>query len=128
MTTKDQLQSLIWRAAELPAEEPAELLQSLVEIDPQYQDIYRVYDDERAALARSGDDMRHRRFASDEAVDKIFARYHPTGVSNLKRELPTLQRFVRRNFLRQPDALFCYRTGSLGVPAFSYHQASRAVD
>jgi hypothetical protein len=59
MTTKDQLQSLIRRAAELSAEERAELLQSLVEMDPQYQDIYRVDDDERAALGR---------FASDQKI------------------------------------------------------------
>jgi len=75
MTTKDQLQSLIRRAAELSAEERAALLQSLVEMDPQYQDIYHVDDDERAALARSGDDIRHGRFASDEAVKNVFARF-----------------------------------------------------
>jgi hypothetical protein len=37
--------------------------------------IYRLDDDERAALARSGEDARLGRFASDDEVDATFARH-----------------------------------------------------
>jgi len=77
MTAKEELQSLIRRAAELPADARVELLQSLLEMDPQYQDIHHVDDDERAALTRSGGDMRRRRFASAEVINDVLPR--PAG-------------------------------------------------
>lgn len=67
--------SLIRQAAELPDEAQAELVQSLVEMRSQHLGIYHLDDEERAALARSGEDMRLGRFASDKEVEETFARY-----------------------------------------------------
>jgi len=79
MAAKDQLQTLIQRITALPEDDQAELLRSLVEMSAGNLGIYELDDDERAALARSGEDMRHGRFASDEAVEEMFARYRPAA-------------------------------------------------
>ena len=75
MTTQAKVESLIRQAAELPDEAQAELVQSLVEMRSQHLGIYHLDDEERAALARSGEDMRLGRFASDLEIDQTFARY-----------------------------------------------------
>ena len=75
MTTQQKVESLIRQATELPAEAQAELLQSLVEMRAQHLGIYHLDDDERAALARSGEDERLGRFASDDDMRQMFARY-----------------------------------------------------
>jgi hypothetical protein len=56
MTTQAKVEALIRQAAELPDEAQAELVRSLVEMRMQHLGIYHLDDDERAALARSGDD------------------------------------------------------------------------
>jgi hypothetical protein len=75
MTIRQKVESLIRQAAELPAEAQAELVESLVEMRAEHLGIYNVDDEERAALARSADDVRLGRFASDESVNAMFARY-----------------------------------------------------
>ena len=77
MASKHPLQNLIQRVAALPEDEQAELLQSLVEMRANDLGVYELDDDERAALARSAEDMRHGRFASEEAMEQMFARYRP---------------------------------------------------
>jgi hypothetical protein len=77
MTSKHELQILIQRIAGLPEDAQAELLQSLVEMRANDLGVYELDDDERAALARSAEDMRHGRFASEEAMEQMFARYRP---------------------------------------------------
>jgi isoaspartyl peptidase/L-asparaginase-like protein (Ntn-hydrolase superfamily) len=75
MTTQAKVESLIRQAAELPDEAQAELVQSLVEMRSQHLGIYHLDDEERAALARSDEDMHLGRFASDEEIDQMFARH-----------------------------------------------------
>jgi hypothetical protein len=75
MTTQQKVEALIRAAAELPAEAQAELLQSLVEMHAEHVGIYHVDDEERAALARSAEDVRLGRFASDESVEAMFGRH-----------------------------------------------------
>jgi uncharacterized protein (UPF0128 family) len=75
MTTQEKIESLIQQAAELPEEAQAELVHSLVEMRSQYLGIYHLDDDDRAALARSAEDIRLGRFASDEDMNELFARY-----------------------------------------------------
>jgi transcriptional regulator of acetoin/glycerol metabolism len=77
MASKRQLQNLVQRIAALPEDEQAELLQSLVEMRANHLGIYELDDDERAALGRSAEDMRGGRFASEDAVEQMFARYRP---------------------------------------------------
>ncbi len=75
MTTQEKVESLIRQAADLPDEAQAELVQSLVELRSQHLGIYHLDDEERAALARSAEDMRLGRFASDEEIDQAFSQY-----------------------------------------------------
>lgn len=73
MTTQQKVESLIRQTTELPEEAQAELVQSLVEMRSQHLGIYYLDNDERSALARSADDERLGRFASDEELDQMFA-------------------------------------------------------
>lgn len=73
--TKDDIAALMERAADWPAEAQAELVQSMLQIESKYQGVYHLDADERAALARSAEDMRLGRFASDEEVQEVFARF-----------------------------------------------------
>jgi len=75
MTTQKKVESLIQQAAELPDEAQAELVQSLVEMRSQHLGIYHLDEEERAALARSAEDERLGRFASDKDIDAMYARY-----------------------------------------------------
>ena len=75
MTTQEKVELLIQQAAELPDEAQAELVESLVEMRSQHLGIYHLNDEEREALARSAEDIRLGRFASDGEVDEMYARY-----------------------------------------------------
>ena len=75
MTTKEKIESLVQQTAELPEEAQAEVVQSLVEMRSQHLGIYNLDDDEREALARSAEDERLGRFASNDEIDRMFGRY-----------------------------------------------------
>ena len=75
MTTQEKIESLIRQTAELPEEAQAEVVQSLVEMRSQHLGIYNLDDDEREALARSAEDERLGRFASNDEIDRMFGRY-----------------------------------------------------
>jgi hypothetical protein len=62
MAHRDQLQILVQRIAALPEDEQSELLQALIDMRANHLGVYELDDDDRAALARSADDMRHGRF------------------------------------------------------------------
>ena len=75
MTTQEKVEALIQLASELPDEAQADLVESLVEMRSQHLGIYHLNDEEREALARSAEDIRLGRFASDQEVDEMYARY-----------------------------------------------------
>jgi hypothetical protein len=75
MTTQQKVECLIREVSELPDDAQEELVQSLVAIRAEHLGIYHVDDEERAALARSAEDVRHGRFASDDEIEGMFARY-----------------------------------------------------
>ena len=75
MTTQEKVESLFQEVSELPEEAQAELVESLIEMRSQTLGVYRFDKDERAALARSTEDIRLGRFASQQEVDELFARY-----------------------------------------------------
>ena len=58
-----------------PKEAQAELVQSIVDIEEKHVGLYRLTDDERAAVRRGLDEMRKGRFASEERIAAIFNRY-----------------------------------------------------
>jgi hypothetical protein len=75
MTMRQKVESLIEQVVELPDEAQAELVQSLIELRSQHLGIYHLDDDDRASLARSAEDVRLGRFASDAEVEEMYARY-----------------------------------------------------
>jgi hypothetical protein len=78
MTTQQKVQSLIQQVAALPEKAQAEFMDSLIEMHAEQLGIYHLDDDEREALARSAEDVRLGRFASDAEVEQTFARYRAT--------------------------------------------------
>jgi hypothetical protein len=73
--TKQGLDILLERVATWPAEAQEELLRSLAEIEKRHLGIYRLDDQERAAVRRGLQEMREGKLASDEDVAAVFARY-----------------------------------------------------
>jgi hypothetical protein len=58
-----------------PAEAQAELIQHIVDIEEKHLGLYRLSDEERAAVRRGLDEMRAGKFASEERMVAIFNRY-----------------------------------------------------
>jgi predicted transcriptional regulator len=56
-------------------EAQAELIQRIVEIEARHTGIYRLSDEERAAVRRGLQEMREGRLATDEQVAAVFDRY-----------------------------------------------------
>lgn len=59
-----------------PKDAQEELLRSITEIEARYSKVYQLDADERAALKRSADDIRHGRFATNSEVEATFDRHH----------------------------------------------------
>jgi hypothetical protein len=68
-------ESLLARVSDWPEEAQAELLERLVEIETRYQGVYRLSDEERAAVQRGLAEARQGKFATEEQVARIFDRY-----------------------------------------------------
>jgi hypothetical protein len=75
MTTREKVEALVDQVVELPDYAQAELVEVLLDMRAQQSGIYHIDDDEREALARSAEDVRHGRFASDAEVEATFDRY-----------------------------------------------------
>jgi hypothetical protein len=75
MTNQEKVEELIRQTAELPEEAQAEVVESLVEMRSRHLGVYRLDDEEREALARSAEDERLGRFASDDQIDQTFGRH-----------------------------------------------------
>lgn len=63
------------RIVDWPKEAQVELMQSIAEIQKRHVGAYQLSDDERAAVLRGLEEMRQRKFASDEQVEAVFSRY-----------------------------------------------------
>ena len=59
----------------MPDYAQAELVELLLDIRAQQSGVYQTDDDEREALARSADDVRRGRFATDVEIEATFHRY-----------------------------------------------------
>lgn len=73
--TRAEIASILDRVAELPQEAHDELIESVAQIEAKYAGVYRLSEDERAALDRSLEDVRSGRFASPEKIEAILARH-----------------------------------------------------
>ena len=69
------LEALLERAASWPEEAQAELVRFMIDTEAKHFGVYRLTDEERAAIRKGLDDARAGRFASDEEVAEVFARF-----------------------------------------------------
>jgi hypothetical protein len=74
MTRKTTVENLLNQILALPDETQSEIVQALIEVRAEDCGVYHLDADEHAALARSAEDVRLGRFASDEAIEDTFAR------------------------------------------------------
>lgn len=70
-----KLKELLARIETWPEQAQEELMHSAFEIEMRYVWGYELTDEDRAALEQSSDDVRNARFASDQEVAKLFARF-----------------------------------------------------
>jgi predicted transcriptional regulator len=73
MTAK-ALREILERAETWPEKAQEEAVNSLLAIEQELADPYVLTDEDRAAIERGLDDMRHGRFATDEQVSAVFRR------------------------------------------------------
>ena len=73
--TKEQVKAMLDRVLTWPAEAQEEAVASLATIEEQIRTLQRLSSDDRDALARSAEDVRQGRFATDDQVKAIFDRY-----------------------------------------------------
>jgi predicted transcriptional regulator len=72
---KNLLEDLLERASGWSDEAQAELVEAMVEIEAKHSGVYRLNDEERAAVRRGLEEVREGKFASDDAVKAVFDRY-----------------------------------------------------
>ena len=70
-----RLESLMERISALPEDAQDELLDHVAIIEARQSGLYRLSDDERAAVRRGLEEMRQGKFATDEEVEAVFSRY-----------------------------------------------------
>lgn len=75
MAKKPSLDELLDEILALPEAAQAELIEALIDMCAQRLGIYQLDDDDRAALARSAEDVRLGRFAPDADIEETFSRY-----------------------------------------------------
>ncbi len=79
MNEPKTLKALMERAASWPEEAQAELVRFMIDTEARHFGVYRLTDEERAAIQRGLDDAKHGRFASDAEVAELFGRYRRTA-------------------------------------------------
>jgi predicted transcriptional regulator len=70
-----RLETLLDRISSWPEEAQTELIESILEIESKHLGLYRLSDEERAAVRRGLAEMRAGRLATDEEVAAVFNRY-----------------------------------------------------
>ena len=73
--TRQGLEILLEHVATWPPEAQEELVQSMATIEKKHLGVYRLSDEERAAVRRGLREMREGKIASDEEVAAVFNRY-----------------------------------------------------
>lgn len=72
----NDLHAIVNRASEWPEQARAELEEFMLNVEARYYGLYIATKDDRAALKRSADDVKHNRFASDDNVKKVFRHFN----------------------------------------------------
>jgi len=75
MTQTKTLDALMERAASWPDEAQAELVRFMIDTEARHFGVYRLSEEEREAVRKGMEAARQGRFATDEEVAAVFARY-----------------------------------------------------
>lgn len=75
MSDVKPLEAIMERAASWPEEAQAELVRSMMNIETKYFGVYRLSEEERAAVREGMEDIRLGRLATDAEVAAVFERY-----------------------------------------------------
>ena len=67
------------RAASWPEEAQAELVRFMIDTEARHFGVYRLSDEERAAIRQGLDDAYAGRFVTDQQVADFFGRFRRTG-------------------------------------------------
>jgi predicted transcriptional regulator len=70
-----RVERLLDRISEWPDAALAELAESIAEIETRHLGVYRLSDDERAAVQRGLEELRAGKLATEEEVAKVFDRF-----------------------------------------------------
>lgn len=73
--TRESLEILLDRVAAWPEEDQEKIVRFIDEIESKRQGVYRLSDEERAAVRRGLVEMRDGQLASDEEVAAVFNSY-----------------------------------------------------
>ena len=73
--TKAEIEAVLERVRTWPAERQEDAVHVLLEMEAEGTEVYRLSDEERAAIEESMEQARRGEFASDEEVAALFARY-----------------------------------------------------
>jgi len=79
MNALKPLDALMDRAASWPEEAQADLLRFMIDTEAKHFGVYRLSEEERTAIAQGLEDIRQKRFATEEEVAAVFARYRRTA-------------------------------------------------
>jgi hypothetical protein len=79
MENTKTLEALMERAASWPEEAQAELVRFMIDTEARHFGVYRLSDEERAAIRQGLDDAYAGRFATDEQVADLFVRFRRTA-------------------------------------------------
>jgi hypothetical protein len=72
--TKDQINTVLDRVRTWPEPRREEAVELLLALESLGEEPYRLSDEERASVRRGLEDVRQRRFASDEEMAALFNR------------------------------------------------------
>jgi hypothetical protein len=73
--TKQGLEILLEHVATWPPEAQDELIKSMADIERKHLGVYRLNNEERAAVRRGLREMRAGKLASEDEVARVFARH-----------------------------------------------------
>jgi predicted transcriptional regulator len=73
--TRESLENLLDRIAAWPEEDQEKVIRFIDEIEAKRGEVYKLSDEERAAVRRGFAEMRSGQLASDEEVAAVFNRY-----------------------------------------------------
>jgi hypothetical protein len=75
----NEIHEIADRAAQWPEQAREELVESMLSIESRYFGVFITTKEDRQALKKSADDVRHNRFAKTEDIEKVLNDFNRTA-------------------------------------------------